>query len=550
MPNKIRTAKEVTLQEMLDNYNEISRIGVMDFSDYYDCRMDGIDEKALKQVPELDDYINKLLSFQKEEEAGELEEEEKAVFKKLKNTLRSETKETGIHKLLQFKLMNSLLNADGNLESEHIQTAADCQKFYDKITSFEIIEANAKKRAMQDDGSFNKSPKKIAEEILTKEENLSNESNLSNENKPKKKPLQQICVGMLNDFNKYRDILAAPALMPYQTFVDENLKAKKRAEKEKAAIKDMTPEDKEKLRLNQEIAEKRAEQEKLEKQLDKTNELFKEDYQKAKEKGIILTVPNKKKPGSRVFMKTSEIREQQDQEKAALNAIFNNVTDDFVQCVDAIKATDKGPVSDEFRKMIESLTMLQNNKDSLKNLGKDTKSRNRTLVDTIAQVYEYTNKYIMKREKDGFFSRYLGKGGTRYKQAKAILDLLETYHYAAEQLDLHRTKDVLLIRQEKKDELKKEIKKIEQEIADLAEKKSGKQKRENLERNGNSRQKSASTRQRLENGFRELDNSTESKKRQISDQKQASNKKKSQPAKSAASEKSSPEIAAKGKKKS
>ena len=543
MPNKIRTEKEATLQEMLDNYNEISRIGVIEFSDYYDCRLDGIDEKDLKQPSELDEYVNKLLAFQKEEDAGLLEEEEEEVFNDLKKRLQSEVNETGIHKLLQFKLMTELLNTDGNLESEHLQKAAECQKLYDDITaSFEIIRADAEKNAMQDDGSFNKSPKKIAEEIFAKEETK------------EKKPLMQICTGMLHDFEKYRDILAAPALMPYQTFLDEKIKEKERNEKKDAVENAMTPEEKEKRRLNQEIAERRAKKEELTKQLNKTNELFNEEYQKAKKKGIVLTVPNKKKPGSRVFMKTSKISDMQKQEKAELNEIFHAATDEFVRCVDAIKATDKGQSSDEFRKMIESLTMLRNQKDTLKNLGEDTKSRNLTLVDTIAKVYEYTNEYIMKREKDSFFSRHLGQGGTRYKQAKAVRDLLETYHEAAEQLDLNRLKDVFLMRLEKKDALREEIGKIENEIDELTELRDGKKKRENLERSGDEQQKSVSTRQRLENGFQELNDSAESEKKQISEEKQTSekqkavNRKKSQSAKTVASEKSIPEMKAKGKK--
>lgn len=533
MPNIIRTEKEATLQEMLDNYNKISKIGVMDFSDYYDCRMDGVKAEDLKQSPELDDYVNKLLTFQKEENAGMLEEEEKEVFKNLKNKLQSEANETGIHKLLQFKLMDALLNADGNLDSKHLETAADCQKLYADITSFQIIEANAKKNAMQDDGSFNKSPKKIAEEILKKEE------------EKKKTPLTQICIGMLNDFEKYSDILEAPALMPYQTFVDEKLKAKKR--EEEAVMKVMTPEEKEKLRLNQEIAEKRAEREKLMKQLDKTSMLFRDDYQKARKNGIDLTVPNEQDSESRVFMETSVIEKLQTEEEAELNDTFNVVTDHFVKGVDALKATDKGKTSDEFRKMIEGLTMLRNHEDTMKNLGKDTNSRHLALVDTIAQVYEDVNKYVAKREKDSFVSRRLGQGGTRYKQAKAIRDLLETYYDAAVDLERHRTKAVLLGRMQKKEVLQEEINKTEKEIYDLTELRDGKQKRENLKRTGDVREKSASTRQRLENGFKDLNNSAESEKKQIAGQKEIVNKKNSQPVKSVASEKSNPEMAVKGK---
>ncbi len=204
--------------------------------------------------------------------------------------------------------------------------------------------------------------------------------------------------------------------------------------------------------------------------------------------------------------------------------------------------------------MIESLTMLRNQKDTLKNLGEDTKSRNLTLVDTIAKVYKYTNDYIMKREKDSFFSRHLGQGGTRYKQAKAVRDLLETYHEAAEQLDLNRLKDVLLMRLEKKDALREEIGKIKNEIDELTEQRDEKKKRENLERNGDVQQESVSTRQRLEKGFQELNHSAESEKKQISEKAQtsekrkAANRKKSQSAKPADSEKSVPEMRAKGKK--
>lgn len=550
MPNTIRTAKEIALQEMLDKYNEISRIGVMDFSDYYDSRMDGVEAEYLGQSPELDDYVDKLLSFQKEEDAGELEDEEKEVFKKLKSMLRSESKETGIHKLLQFKLMNALLNADGDIESEHIQTAASCQKLYDKIASYQIIETNLKKQAMQDDGSLNKSPRKIAKEILTKEALLNEAGTL------KRKPLQRICDAMLKDFQKYKEnILTSPALFPYQTLINENLKAKKRGEMEEATAKVMTPELKEKLRINQEIEKKRTMQKKLQQEFDRTNELFKEDYEKAKEKGIVLTIPKKDHPETRVFIKTSKIREQQEQEKNALNEIFHNVIDDFVQCVDDVKATDKGPTSDAFRKMMESLTMLRNHKDTLKNLGehtnsgKYTKSRNRALVDTIAQAYKDTTEYIKKRENDGFFSRHLGQGGTRYKQAKAIRDLLKTYHDTAEQLELHRIKDVLLMRQEKKDELKKEISKIDKEINELTDKHVGKQKRENLERNGKVKQKSADSRQRLEKGVKELENTSKTGKKHNSDSKKTTGKAKSNGSKSSSLKTTEPAKKAKVKKK-
>ena len=110
------------------------------------------------------------------------------------------------------------------------------------------------------------------------------------------------------------------------------------------------------------------------------------------------------------------------------------------------------------------------------------------------------------------------------------------------------------MRLEKKDALREEIDKIENEIDELTELRDGKKKRENLERSGDEQQKSVSTRQRLENGFQELNDSAESEKKQISEEKQTSekqkavNRKKSQSAKTVASEKSIPEMKAKGKK--
>ncbi len=107
------------------------------------------------------------------------------------------------------------------------------------------------------------------------------------------------------------------------------------------------------------------------------------------------------------------------------------------------------------------------------------------------------------------------------------------------------------MRLEKKDALKEEIGKIETEIDELTELRDGKKKRENLERSGDAQQKSVSTRQRLENGFQELNNSAESEKKQISEEKQtsekekAANKKKSQSVKPIVSEKSVPEMKAK-----
>lgn len=505
--NVIRSAKEVKLQDMLDHYNEISQIGVMDFSDYYDSRMDGVNERDLQQSPELNDYVEQLLTFQREADSGELEEEEKDLFQSLKIMLLAETEETGIHKLLQFKLMDGLLRSDGDLDSENLKKAADCQELYDAITSYDIIENNAKKQAMQDDGSFNKSPKKIAEEILEKE------------NKQEKKPLQEICYGMLEDVDTYSNILHSPALTPYHTLLQEKLKVLEQAEEEQ----DMTPQQQEKQQLTREIEKKQAELEKLQQNLDKTSEAFRKEYTKAREDGIILSIPSKKRRGARV-MKASAIQKMQQHEKVALDKTFHETVDDLVRHADALKATDHGPVSDKFRKMVEGLTMLRNQKDTLRNIADSKNSRHLSLVDALSGVYNDTRKYLEKRDKDSFFSRHFGKGGTRYKQAKEVLHLLETYHNAAEQLELHRTKDVLLQRQIRKEELQQQIHKTEKEIQKLTVKRDGEPQREDLSRRDNAVQKSKGTRQRLKNGYKDLNNTSRSKEKHIDNSKKRNQK--------------------------
>ncbi len=515
MPNNvIRTEKEAKIQNMLDNYNKITSIGVMDFSDYYDSRMDGIDEKDLQQSKELNDYVDQLLSFQKEEDANELEDEEKELFDKLKRNLISESKETGVHKLLQFKLMNELLDTEGNLESEHLENAANCQNLYDKITSFDILESQAKQRSMQDDGSFNKSPKKIAEEILEREKTQVNQ------------PLQKICEGMLKDFDGYKNILKAPALMPYQTLIDETIKEKQKAEQEK----NLSPKEREIKLLDQEIKKTHAKQEKLQEELDKIRERFDEDYKSARGRGIHLSVPSKKNPEKRVMISTAAFRKMQTEEKAALNEIFHDTTDDFVQRVDTIKTTDKGSSSDEFRNMMESLTMLRNHQDTLRNMGDTKKSYNRELIDTVVKVYKDTKKYVKKREKDGFFSRHIGQGATRYKQAKEVMNLLETYRDAVQELELHRTKNVLLQRMEHMDELYKQIKAAGKETSQLKVKRDElrdeKKQKENPGKKEN--KKSADSRQRLENGFKDLNNPEKSDPKNSVDPKKTEPKVKAQ----------------------
>lgn len=500
MPNNvIRSAKEVKLQDMIDHYEAISGIGVMDFSDYYDSRMDGIEEKDLQQSEELNAYVDQLLSFQKEADAGTLEEEELGLFDALKEKMLAEPQETGIHKMLQFKAMDALLKADGNLESEQLPKAAECQGLYDRITSFEIIEKNAMKRAMQDDGSYNKSPGKIAEEILAKEQGQA------------KQPLLQICNAMMQNSRQYQDILKSPAVTPYYTLLQEREHARKQAEKEAA----MTPEQKEKQRLTQEIADRRKKQEKLQEELAKSSQLFDKEYKAARAEGALkLTVPSEKKKDVEVF-KASAMREMQAAEKAELNAVFHDATDLLVRRIDAVKATDKGPVSDEFRDMMEGLMMLRNQKDTMRNIGDDKKSRNLSTLDAVASVYKKTKAYIDKREKDGFWGKHFGQGATRYKEAKEILDLLEQYHDAGAQLQVHYRQEVLVQRQEHKEALRDEIKSLEKEISTLTKQRDGEPKREDLSRSGaSSRKKSAQkgTRQRLVNGLKDINSVSEQKK--------------------------------------
>ncbi len=485
--NVIRTEKEAKLQDMLDHYEEISQIGVMDFYDYYDCRMDGIEEKDLQQSEELNAYVDQLLSFQKEAAAGKLEDEELDLFNALKNVLLAEPEENAVHKMLQFKTMDALLKTGGSLESDELKKAEECQALYNAIASNSIREENQRKRELKDDGSFNKSPRKIAEEILAKER------------QQEKQPLQQICNAMLKDYEKYTNLLLTPALIPYHMLLQEDILAKQHAENT------MTPEQREKLQLTKEIAEKREQMEKLQKELDKTGELFDEVYDRAKTKfGVNLTVSSKKRKGGRRFLKASELREMQEKEKTALKDTFRKTTDDFARRVDAIKATDQGPTSDAFRQMMESLTMLKNQQKTMRDFGEFKNTRNKDFMHAFSKVYDDTQKYLIKRDQDGFFGRHFGTGGVRYKQAKEVMHLLEDFHAAVDKLEGHRMKDVLLVRQERKEALRREIASTSKDLEKLIDRENAIIEKEKAEKGGEKKQKSEDSRQRLKNGWKDI----------------------------------------------
>ena len=159
--------------------------------------------------------------------------------------------------------------------------------------------------------------------------------------------------------------------------------------------------------------------------------------------------------------------------------------------------------------------MLRNQKDTMRNIGDDKKSRNLSTLDAVASVYKKTKAYIDKREKDGFWGKHFGQGATRYKEAKEILDLLEQYHDAGAQLQVHYRQEVLVQRQEHKEALRDEIKSLEKEISTLTKQRDGEPKREDLSRSGaSSRRKSAQkgTRQRLVNGLKDINSVSEQKK--------------------------------------
>lgn len=490
MPKKTNLDR---LQDMQDGYKKICRIGVMDFSDYYDLRMDGVEENTLQQSKDLSDYVNQLLYFENEAVFGRLDDDEDELFTELKEMLRAEPQETGIHKMLQFKMMDALLKAEGNLESDPFQLALDCQTLYDSITSNRMRKTNEKKLAMQDDGSFNKSPRKIAGEILEKEK------------QQEEQPLQKICLAMLQSkkHDKYTDILNIPALVPYRMLLQEDMLKQQKAEEEK----NMTPAQQEQRRLSQEIEKKRALQEKLKLELGKTSDAFNEEYEKIKKHGVNLTVPSKKKKGTKRFLHASEFRTQQQLEKDALDHTFRSTTDEFVRLVDAMKTTDKGPSSDEFRQMMESLTMLRNQQDTLRNVRNIKNSTNKSLtIDAVNQVYKDTLEYLKKRDQDGLFGRHFGQGGTRYRQAKQIMHLLEQYSMAAKDLDIHRKKNALLMRQERKEALRKDIASTEKEIRKLEAQLETNANQANLA-NAAEQKKSKGSRRRLENGMKDISKS-------------------------------------------